>query len=519
MDNPTALDPEACYRVLLARDSRFDGRFFTAVRTTGIYCRPICPARTPKFANCAFYPSAAAAQAAGFRPCLRCRPEASPDLGAWRGTSNTVARAMALIDDGALDGDDVEGLATRLGVGARHLRRLFQSHLGATPGAVAQTRRLLFAKQLITDTRLPLTEVALASGYGSVRRFNDAIRRVYHIPPRDLRRRQGNGEARPGPSALEIALPYSPPYDWPAMLGFLAARAIQGVEAVAAGCYRRSIRIEGIPGLVAVRPAPGGKPALLATITLPEIGALPTVVARLRRIFDLGADVATITRHLAADPRLAPHVESRPGLRVPGAWDGFELAVRAILGQQISVVAATRLAGKLVAAFGEPFDTGTPGDAVCHLFPTPARLADADVAAALGMPRARGAAISALARTAAANPGLFDRGRSLEEAIERLCRLPGIGAWTAHYIAMRALREADAFPSSDIGVLRALEVSGARPTPAQALIAAERWRPWRAYATLHLWAADAAPKPIVEDILGPVDRPDRFADRHHPAGV
>lgn len=485
------LDAAACYRALETRDARFDGRLFVGVASTGIYCRPICPARTPRAENCTFFASAAAAQAAGFRPCLRCRPETSPDLATWRGTSNTVARALALIAEGALDGDDasVERLADRVGVGERQLRRLFREHLGATPIAVAQTRRVLFAKQLVHETRMSMTQVALASGFGSVRRFNETFRALYGRPPRALRRSAAADDEAVPESGIVLGLPYEPPYDWDAMLAFLAFRAIPGVEQVVDGTYRRTVEIGGVHGTVEVARAAGA--ALRATIRFPRIESLWAIVARVRRVFDLAADLRAINEHLARDPVLAPLLVARPGLRVPGGWDGFELAVRAILGQQISVRGARVLAGRLVERFGEPLETAAPGDALRTVFPTPQRLAAADVAA-LGMPRARAATLVALARAAAADPRLFGTAQSLDDAIARLCALPGVGPWTAQYIALRALREPDAFPAGDIGLLRALaDAAGRRPTSGELLARAEAWRPWRAYAAQHLWTADA----------------------------
>lgn len=485
---PMHLDREACYRALLTRDARFDGQFFTAVRTTGIYCRPICPARPPKLENIIFMPSAAAAQAAGFRPCLRCRPETSPDLAAWHGTSATVSRAMALIAAGGLNDAAVEALADRLGMGERQLRRLFRKHLGASPKAVAQSRRLLFAKQLITDTTLPMAEVALASGFGSLRRFNDTFRTLYGRPPRSLRRADAADTAV---STISLTLPFKPPYDWPAMIGFLAARAIRGVEAVQPGCYARAISLGGSQGTITVRPAERQN-ALIAIIRFPVITALPAIVERIRRLFDLGADPAVIGAHLAEDPVMAPHVAARPGLRVPGAWDGFELAVRGILGQQITVGAATALAGKLVALCGTPLPPSTDpaAAAIGHTFPSPEQIGRLDdLGARIGMPRSRAAAIIALAAAASADPTLFEPGPGLDEAIARLRALPGIGEWTAQYIAMRALHEPDAFPAADIGLLRAMATPEGRPTPARLLAAAAAWRPWRAYAVLHLWAS------------------------------
>ncbi|MDB5476122.1 MAG: transcriptional regulator, AraC family [Phenylobacterium sp.] len=483
------MDFEACRRAFVTRDARFDGRVFGAVKTTGIYCRPICPARTPKAENMTFYPSAAAAQEAGYRPCLRCRPEASPDLGAWRGTSNTVSRALALIEAGALDGGDVDGLAARLGVGERQLRRLFRQHLGAAPITVAQTRRVLLAKQLIQETRLPMAEVALASGFGSVRRFNETFQDLFGRPPGALRRLRG--EATAAAAGVTVRLPYKPPYDWAAMIGFLTARAIPGVESVSAKRYARTLSVDGATGVVVVTPGDGD--FLVAEIRFPKLKALPAVIARIRRVFDLTADPTLIGAHLSQDPRLAPLVAARPGLRAPGAWDGFEMAVRAILGQQITVTAAVNLAAKLVATYGQPIDDPSAAKlGLTRIFPTPQRLVGADIAA-LGMPRARGASLEALARTVAADPTIFTPRADLESAIAALSALPGIGAWTAQYIALRELREPDAFPHADIGLLRAMaDAHGVRPSAEALLETSQGWRPWRAYAAQHLWAADAA---------------------------
>jgi AraC family transcriptional regulator, regulatory protein of adaptative response / DNA-3-methyladenine glycosylase II len=480
------LDDDACYRAIGTRDARFDGRLFIGVKTTGIYCRPICPARTPKRENVSFYASAAAAQEAGFRPCLRCRPEAAPNVAVWRGSSNTVSRALALIEDGALDGGDVDALAERLGVGERQLRRLFRQHLGASPVSVAQTRRVLLAKQLIHETGLTMTEIAMASGFGSVRRFNETFQTLYKRPPSALRR---HPQARIG-GEVAILLRYRPPYDWPAMLAFLRDRTIPGVETIEGDTYARTIEIGGAQGTVSVRPAE--KNALEAIVRFPKLSALPTIIARLRRVFDLAADPNVIGAHLSEDKHLAPLVAARPGLRVPGAWDGFELAVRAILGQQITVTAAITLAGKLTAQYGErlPDAIAIPGK-LTHIFPRPERLAKAEIT---GMPGARARALTSLAASVAADPQIFGPRRSLDEAIAQLCKLSGIGEWTAQYIAMRELREPDAFPAADIGLMRAMaNGSGERPTPAELLKRAERWRPWRAYAAQHLWASYVAP--------------------------
>jgi AraC family transcriptional regulator of adaptative response / DNA-3-methyladenine glycosylase II len=487
------LDDDACYRALETRDPRFDGRIFVAVRTTGIYCRPICPARTPKRENVTFYPTASAAQEAGYRPCLRCRPESSPDLAAWRGTSNTVSRALGLIAEGALDGEAVDALAERLGVGERQLRRLFKQHLGASPVAVAQTRRVLFAKQLIVETQMPLAEVALASGFGSIRRFNATFQALYNRPPRELRRsRSGEGD-RSASAGVTLNLPYAPPYDWDAMVGFLAARAITGIECIdGTARYQRTVALDGAQGSVSIEPDDRGN-GLRVRIRFPRVEAIATIVNRVRRVFDLSADPRAIGEHLSRDPLLAPLVARRPGLRVPGAWDGFEIAIRAVLGQQITVVAARKLAVKLVAAFGDPLPA-SPEDRLTHTFPAPARVARSDLRS-LGMPAARALALSSLAAAAEADSHLFSPSQTLESAIARLRSLRGIGEWTAQYIAMRALREPDAFPAADIGLMRALaQPGGVRPNAVAVLARADAWRPWRAYAAQHLWTTDATLK-------------------------
>jgi AraC family transcriptional regulator, regulatory protein of adaptative response / DNA-3-methyladenine glycosylase II len=488
------LDPRVCYKALQTRDDRFDGRMFVAVTSTGIYCRPVCPAGPPKFENCRFYLSAAAAQEAGFRPCLRCRPETAPELGSWRGTSNTVSRGLALIADGDLDGADasVDVLAGRLGVGGRQLRRLFKQHLGASPLAVAQTRRVLFAKQLIHDTRLPMAEIALAAGFGSVRRFNETFQRLYDRPPKALRRKNvvALPEGTRTATGVTVRLRYRPPYDWAAMLLHLRGRAVDGVEWVDRETYRRTVVQDGDAGTIEVAHLPGVH-SLAATIRFPRVGALSGIVARIRRVFDLGADISTIGAHLARDPLLEPLLAARPGLRVPGGWDGFELGVRAILGQQVSVEAARRLAGKLVRLCGRSTAGDHDGDLALTLaFPNPADIAGADLAA-LGMPNARRQALVALANAALVDPFLFQPLDTVEKTVARLRAIRGVGDWTAHYIALRAAREPDAFPAGDIGLLRGATVAGGtRPSPTELQARAEVWRPWRAYAAQHLWTAD-----------------------------
>jgi AraC family transcriptional regulator, regulatory protein of adaptative response / DNA-3-methyladenine glycosylase II len=484
------LDHDACYRAIQTRDARFDGRFFTGVTTTGIYCRPVCPARLPRRENVRFFPSAAAAEEAGFRACLRCRPETSPEGGAWRGASSTVSRALGLIENGALDdeGGNVDALAERLGVGGRQLRRLFQQHLGASPLGVAQTRRVLLAKQLIHETELPMAQIALAAGFGSVRRFNETFQQLYGRPPASLRRRSSSGESEL--HAVSLKLRFRPPYDWDGMIGFLAARAVPGVELVTPDCYARTIALAEHAGTIAV--SRSGEDQLAVAVRFPKLSALPSILARVRRVFDLAADPQQIGAHLCDDPALAKLVAARPGLRVPGAWDGFELAIRAILGQQISVPAAVKLAGKLARQYGDPLDPTWASEGLSLTFPRAERLAQADLQS-FGMPRARARALSAMGAASAADPDLFGPRQSLAEAIVALRALPGVGEWTAQYIAMRQLREPDALPAADIGLMRALETAArVRPSPAELLARAERWRPWRAYAAMHLWTGDAS---------------------------
>jgi AraC family transcriptional regulator, regulatory protein of adaptative response / DNA-3-methyladenine glycosylase II len=479
------LNRDACYRAIQTRDARFDGRFYTAVVTTGIYCRPICPARPPKLANCIFLPSAAAAHQMGFRPCLRCRPEVAPGVAGWRGTANTVSRALHLIAEGALDEASVEDLAERLGVGSRHLRRLFDRYLGATPISVAQAHRILFAKKLINETALSMTEIALAAGFGSIRRFNDTFRKTYARTPSVLRKR--SHVVADDAVGVALKLPFTPPYDWRAMIGFLAARAIPGVERVQDNCYRRTFSLENAQGDIEVRPV-AGENHLLVTIRTSNVAALATIVGRVRRLFDLDADIVTIDAHLSRDPLLARKVRERPGIRVPGAWDTFELAVRAVLGQQISVSAATTFAGRLTAAYGaalpaaDEISTTYP----TRIFPTPSAMALGDLTS-VGLTRARAATLQGLSKAMIDDSSLLRAYETLDETVEKLSRLPGIGPWTAQYIAMRALREPDAFPATDLGLLRALQTSRGRPTPAKLTVIANAWRPWRAYAAVRLW--------------------------------
>jgi AraC family transcriptional regulator of adaptative response / DNA-3-methyladenine glycosylase II len=473
---PSGLDRAACYRALQTRDARFDGRFFTAVTSTGIYCRPICPAKPPKLENCLFLPSAAAAHQLGFRPCLRCRPETAPGLGGWRGTGATVSRGLRLIAEGALNEAGVEALADRLGVTDRHLRRLFDAHVGAGPVAVAQSQRLLLAKALLSDSTLPLTDVALAAGFGSLRRFNDAFLRAYGRAPSAFRRSQGE----PG-AGLRLRLPFAPPYDWAAMAAYLAARATPGVETASPDAYARTFRIGPATGVVRV--APDRNAALAVQVETTDVRALGAIATRVRALFDLDADIGRITASLGGDPTLAALVSARPGLRAPGAWDGFEYAVRAILGQQVSVAAASTLAGRLCERFGVAFPGG-PG--LERLFPEPAGLAQAALEECGVLPT-RARAIRALADAVARNPALLAPEAAPQATLEALLALPGIGPWTASMIALRALGDPDAFPAGDLVLRKAMGgLSAAALERASA-----RWRPWRAYAAQHLWASTA----------------------------
>jgi AraC family transcriptional regulator, regulatory protein of adaptative response / DNA-3-methyladenine glycosylase II len=480
------LDRETCRKARLARDARFDGRFFIGVRTTKIFCRPICPAVSPREENVDYYPSAAAAAATGLRPCLRCRPECAPGTPAWNGSSSTVSRALREIAEGALDAAGVGHLADRLGVGERHLRRLFLEHLGAPPIAVAQTHRLLSAKRLIDETDLPVSTVALAAGYGSVRRFNHVFRETWNRTPRELRlsRRDVRRDARRGVrgTGLCFRLRYRPPLDWNALIGFLAARAIPGVEYVENGSYRRSILVAGIPGIIELAHSASKSGAADVILEIDHVRPECSlgIVSRVRRLCDLDADPVAIASGLSSDNLLRPLVEARPGLRVPGAWDGFELGIRAILGQQISVRGASTLAGRLVARYGRPLDSARSG--VTHLFPSPEILAGADLAS-IGLPQKRAETLSAFSAAVASGRLVLNGSVEPEETRERLRSIAGIGEWTAGYVAMRALSDPDAFPAADLVLLRA---AGAA-TPRELLSLAERWRPWRAYAALHLW--------------------------------
>ena len=480
----TLPDAQTCEQARLSRDPRFDGLFFTAVTSTRIYCRPVCPA--PMAKRVTYYTSAAAAEAAGYRPCLRCRPELSPGDGAWRRGDAVVARALKLIEQGALDDQPLSVLAGRVDIGERQLRRLFVERLGVPPMGVHGTRRLLFAKQLLTETAMPITEIALAAGFGSLRRFNAAFLEGYRMAPRDLRKQRVEV---PG-ETLMLRLGYRPPYDFAAMLDFLRGRALPGVEVVDEASYSRVIGSAEAPGWLRVSQWPiSGRASDEHALKLELHGTRPSqmleIVNRLRRMFDLDADPRAIAETLGADPRLRPLLKKRPGLRVPSGWDGFEIAVRAIIGQQISVAGARTLASRLAHRFGQPLDAPlAPG--LDHIFPTAEALADADLAT-IGLTRARAETLRTMARALLDGRVDFKPERTLDNFTSRWIALPGIGPWTAHYIALRALGHPDAFPADDLVLQRALPNDGSRLSAKVLSAHAEAWRPWRAYSVIHLW--------------------------------
>ncbi len=489
-------DPDSCYRALVARDARFDGLFFTGVKTTGIYCRPVCAVRAPRRSSCVFFRSAAAAEAAGFRPCLRCRPELAPyalqqnlAFAVWQ---RIAAGALNESESDALDDSPLERLAHDIGLSSRQVRRILLAHFGVTPVELAQTQRLLFAKKLLQETALPMPDVAYAAGFRSVRRFNALFASRYRMAPGALRRAGGDGATD---GALTIRLAYRPPYAWTQMMRYLATRAIPGVEAVheAGGelHYVRSVRLGGVEGWLRVSHL-----AARSQVRVEAAGSLAPLLmplaARVRSQFDLDANPAAIEAHLAQDDLLAAAIAQAPGLRVPGAFESFELAVRAVLGQQVSVAGATTLAGRLAARFGQPASTPYAG-AMLH-FPAPEELAALapETVAQIGLPRARAATLVALARFAASGGLRFAPGASLDATVTRLRTVPGIGEWTAQYIALRALRFPDAFPAGDLGLQKAAAAApGARLDERALQARAAAWAPWRAYAAVLLWHGPA----------------------------
>ncbi len=468
-------DADACYRAVSSRDSRWDGRLYLGVLSTGVYCRPSCPARTPRPENCRYYPSAAAAVAAGFRACRRCRPDALPGSRDDDHRADLAARALRLIRDGEVDATGVAGLAARLHVSERHLHRVLVDEVGVSPLRLAATRRAQTARLLVDQTSLSMAEVAFAAGFASIRQFNDVMRAEFGCPPSALRRRPDDGR-RPvdtGPG-LTLRLRYREPYAAQAVWAFLAARALPGVEAVQpdGALTRVVLPVPGRPARVTVHPPADG--VVTARLEMADLGALGPLVGRVRRWLDLDADPVAVDAVLAADPRLAPLVAARPGLRVPGTVDGFELAVRAVVGQQVSVAGARTMLGRVVAALGQ-------GEG----FPSPQALAAAgpEPLVACGLTRARAACLVRLADEVAGGGLRLDPGADRADTRRRLLALPGIGPWTAGYIALRALADPDAWPDGDVVLTRALRHDSLDP---------DRWRPWRGYAALHLWTAAAA---------------------------
>jgi AraC family transcriptional regulator, regulatory protein of adaptative response / DNA-3-methyladenine glycosylase II len=501
-------DADTCYRAMQSRDARFDGWFYAAVASTGIYCRPGCPAPTPRRSNVSFFPTVAAAQAAGFRACLRCRPDASPGSPEWNLRADVAGRAMRLIADGVVDREGVDGLARRLAYSPRQLRRLLQAELGAGPLALARAQRAHTARLLIETADLPFAEVAFAAGFASLRQFNDTVREVFARTPREMRRRaqaarrrragtQRTRSRRRGPappqstgadtkpstslSAVALRLPFRAPLDASGLLCFFAQRVVSGVEAVEGQAYRRTLRLAHGVGVVELTPREGHVDVI---VRLADLRDLSAAVSRCRALLDLDADPEAVDATLAEDPLLAPLVRRTPGRRVPGAADGFEIAVRAVLGQQVSVAAARSTAGRIVGLFGEPL--AQPLGSLTHVFPPPEALVEADPRV-LPVPAVRAATIRSLARAAADGAIALDGGADRDEVRRRLLAIPGIGPWTVEYVAMRALADTDAFPAGDLGVRHGLAALGAPTDASAAARLSERWRPWRAYAVRHLW--------------------------------
>jgi len=467
------MNHESCYQAILTHDTRFDGAFFVGVLTTKIYCRTVCTAKTPRSENCRFFSTAAAAEQAGFRPCLRCRPELAPGNARIDAGGRLAADAIRRIEDGALMEMRLEELAAVMGITDRHLRRVIQTEFGVSPIELVQTQRLLLAKRLLTDTNLPITEIAFASGFASLRRFNALFKERYRLNPTELRKSRSDAIAS---ETLVCDLAYRPPFDWQFMLNYLKARALRGVEAVEGDGYLRTVASGKHRGWLSVR-AITDKAILRVELSASLAATLLPTLARIKRQFDLSADPQQIARQLGT---LA---SANPGLRVPGAFNGFEIAVRAILGQQVSVKSATTLAGRFVAAFGQPLKT--PFASLTHLTPTAEQVASANVEelTSLGIIGSRAKSILALAKAVAEGKLDLVPGSNVEETISRLKELPGIGEWTAQYIAMRALSWPDAFPHTDLGIYKAL----GETRPKHVLQIAEAWRPWRAYAVMHLW--------------------------------
>jgi AraC family transcriptional regulator of adaptative response / DNA-3-methyladenine glycosylase II len=479
------LDPAFCWQAVYSRDHRFDGRFFAGIATTGVYCRSICPVSFGHPESVHWFQSAAAAEAAGFRPCRRCRPDTAPGSSAWFGTWAVVSRALKLISEGALDGGNLEQLAERVGIGSRHLRRLFQQHLGASPLKIARSHRVLVAKNLIVETQLPVAEIALGTGFRSIRQFNHSVRTAFGQSPRALRRRSGNATRTDPLAGIIVHLPYRPPFDWPSLIQFFRSRATPGVESVDGEIYRRSVEIGGVSGAIEVWHE-ASHARLSMRVLLPGCDRLMQVVQRARRIFDLGADALHIGSYLARDARLAGMVMERPGLRVPGTWDGFELAVLAILGQNLTAVDSAPAIELLVKTFGRPLQVSVRG--LTHLFPLPEILAEANLES-IGISAQRALAIGTLARAVLGGTLTFDSVTGARNAALQVDSLLGLKEDAAAYIAMRALGDPDAFSCTSLAFRRAL-ASHRSPVPSEEVMRIfEEYRPWRAYAAMHHWTA------------------------------
>lgn len=478
------LNPEQCYRAVQARDHRYDGLFFTGVHTTGIYCRCICPARTPKVESVRFYHSAVQAEAAGLRPCLRCRPESAPGSPAWSGTSSTVRHALRLIDQGQFFDDDSEGFAQRLGMSSRHLNRLFNEHVGISAGACGRIKRVQMAKSLLDQTSLPISQIAMSAGFQSIRRFNDAFKQSYGVAPSELRR--SNRKLETDSDLVTLCIAYREPFSWDYFANYLGARCIRGVESIDRDSYQRMIELDDTPYHLNVAPDTESK-VLKVSFPKAALSHTMTITEKVRDLFDLRCDVTSVKTRLCTDPRMKEQLERMELPRVPGCWDPFELGVRTIVGQQVSVAAATTIASRIAERLGIKQSNAPAG---CnHLFPKPEILMNANLDG-IGMPGKRIEALKQFSQSTFANE-LFSPGQDRDEFCQRLTTISGIGPWTAEYLAMRAFRDPNAFPASDLGVLKALSRGRDKQMkPGEAMELAKAWEPWRAYAVYTLWLSN-----------------------------
>jgi AraC family transcriptional regulator of adaptative response / DNA-3-methyladenine glycosylase II len=477
------LDPAFCWQAVYSRDRRFDGRFFAGIATTGTYCRSICPVSFGHPQGVRWFQTAAAAEAAGFRPCRRCHPDTSPGSSAWFGTWAVVSRALKLISEGALDGGNVEHLADTLGIGSRHLRRLFRQHLGASSLKIARSHRVLVARSLIVSTQLPISNIARGTGFRSIRQFNHSVRTAFGQSPSELRRVHGTGRESDPSSGIIVHLPYRPPFDWTSLVQFLKSRATSGVESIEGEIYRRTIEIGSVAGAIEVWHE-ASQERLSMRVLLPGCDALLQVVQRARHLFDLGADLLHIGNYLARNKRLAELVSKRPGLRVPGAWNGFELAVLSVLGQSLTAPGNAPAIARLVETFGRPVQVPAPG--LTHLFPRPEDLAEADLEA-IEIAAAQANSIGALAKVVLSGALSFDSLKGTRNAASVLHSIPGLGGEAIAYISIRALGDPDAFSCAELELRRALYPRRSPSAPEEVMRAFEAYRPWRAYAAMHYW--------------------------------